>query len=172
MNGKILIIVVIVATLFSLYSWYTTKDYDAFDINSQNYAAAMAAADGPKRVAVEADPQRVVAPAGPSAPAQAPSPSAPAVIMPAETPFDPQEQTYESADHPDRLRHPERSFGPGLVNDNTGTAVASGIASSAQQVTQNAYQTFGPEFATNGGSFLDNGVTANDSDMPLSYSSI
>lgn len=169
MNGKILIIVVIVASLFSIYSWYTTKDYDAFDINSQAYAAAMAE---PQRQTPEADPQRIVAPAGPAAPSQAPSPLTPAIIMPPETPYDPQEQTYESAEHPDRLRHPERSFGPGLVNDNTSTAVAAGIASSAQQVTQHAHQTFGPEFATNGGSFLDNGVMANDIDTPLSYSSL
>jgi hypothetical protein len=33
-----------------------------------------------------------------------------------------------------------------------------------------SYQTFGPEFAQNGGTFLDNGVIANDSSVDMSYS--
>jgi hypothetical protein len=92
--------------------------------------------------------------------------------MPPENPYDPQAQSYESAEIPERLRHPERMFSPGIVGDETGNAVAAGIASEAQQVTAQSYQSFGPEFATNGGSFLDNGVMANDSTIPSSYSSV
>lgn len=167
MNARILTAVFITLVLYGIYSWWTTRYVDAFDINQQLYAPAMTS--HPK---VEAPVDREVAPGGPNAPSQAPPRQMPAVVMPPETPFDPQAQSYESAEIPERLRHPERSFSPGIVNDETSNAVASGIASEAQQVTENAYQTFGPEFATNGGSFLENGVMANDSDMPTSYSSV
>ena len=167
MNPRILTAVFITIVLYGIYSWYTTRNVDSFDINSQMYAPIIT--HHPK---VEAPVDREVAPGGPSAPAQAPPRQMPTMVMPEETPFDPQSQSFESAEIPERLRHPERMFSPGIVNDEVGNAVASGIASEAQQVTSNAYQTFGPEFATNGGSFLDNGVMANDSDMPSSYSSI
>lgn len=92
-----------------------------------------------------------------------------AVIPKEELPFDTQENTYESAQIPERLRHPERSFSPGYVNDETGTAVASGVASYSAAVTQKAEQTFGPEFVQNGGQFMG-AVTANDDSLAVSYS--
>jgi hypothetical protein len=92
-----------------------------------------------------------------------------AVIRKEEVPFDTQENTYESAQIPERLRHPERSFSPGYVNDETGTAVASGVASYSAALTQKAEQTFGPEFVQNGGQFMG-GVTANDDSLAVSYS--
>ena len=167
MNARILTAVFITIVLYGIYSWWSTRNIDNFDVNSQMYAPVIT--HHPK---VEAPVDREVAPGGPSTPAQAPPRSMPTMVMPEETPFDPQSQSYESAEIPENLRHPERMFSPGIVNDEVGNAVASGIASEAQQVTSNAYQTFGPEFATNGGSFLDNGVMANDSDIPTSYSSI
>jgi hypothetical protein len=166
MSGRILTAVLVALIVYGIYSWWTTR-VDNFDINSQHYAAVQTFAPP-----VEAPVDRVVAPSGPAAPAQAPPATAPAVVLPPETPYDPQAEMYESAEMPERLRHPERAFGPGLVNDETQGAVQSGIASQAQQVTSRAYQTFGPEFATNGANFLDNGVMANDSDMPTSYSSV
>ena len=92
-----------------------------------------------------------------------------AIVHKEEVPFDTQENTYESAQIPERLRHPERSFSPGYVNDETGTAVASGVASYSAAVTQKAEQTFGPEFVQNGGQFMG-GVTANDDSLAVSYS--
>lgn len=86
-----------------------------------------------------------------------------------EVPFDKDESTYESAQIPERLRHPERSFSPGFVNDETGTAVASGVASYSAGVTRKAEQAFGPEFVQNGGQFMG-GVTANDDSLAVSYS--
>ena len=91
------------------------------------------------------------------------------VVHKEEVPFDTQENTYESAQIPERLRHPERSFSPGYVNDETGTAVASGVASYSAALTQKAEQTFGPEFVQNGGQFMG-GVTANDDSLAVSYS--
>ena len=86
-----------------------------------------------------------------------------------EVPFDKTESTYESAQIPERLRHPERSFSPGFVNDETGAAVASGVASYSAGVTRKAEQTFGPEFVQNGGQFM-NGITANDDSIAVAYS--
>lgn len=86
-----------------------------------------------------------------------------------EVPFDKEESTYESAQIPERLRHPERSFSPGFVNDETGTAVASGVASYSAGVTRKAEQSFGPEFVQNGGQFMS-GVVANDDSTAVSYS--
>jgi hypothetical protein len=58
------------------------------------------------------------------------------------------------------------------ANDKT-SAVESGIASSSHQATMNAYQVFGPEFAQNGGVFMEEtGVIANDSSIERGYSSI
>ena len=86
-----------------------------------------------------------------------------------EVPFDKDESTYESAQIPERLRHPERSFSPGFINDETATAVASGVASYSAGVTRKAEQAFGPEFVQNGGQFMG-GVVANDDSMAVSYS--
>jgi hypothetical protein len=114
--------------------------------------------------------------AGPSAPAErAPEQS---VVVPPEEPYDPQEQPHESSEHPNRLRYPERLYGPGLEQDsgadaaNAAYAVDSGIASNSHQATMHAYQVFSPEFAQNGGLFMDNGVMANDSAVKLEYSSV
>ena len=86
-----------------------------------------------------------------------------------EVPFDKEESTYESAQIPERLRHPERSFSPGFINDETTAAVASGVASYSAGATRKAEQTFGPEFVQNGGQFMG-GVTANDDSLAVAYS--
>ena len=161
---KIFTAVLLAVLAYAAYSWWSTRSVDPFDINSQQYAEATAQAPP-----VEASLTRVVSPGGPGAPNQK-APTSEAVYMPEETPYDPQAQPYESATIPERLRHPERMFGPGLVNEDTDTAVAAGTASYATQKTMESYQTFGPEFAQNGGAFLENGVVANDSSVDLSYS--
>uniref|UniRef100_A0A6C0L667 Uncharacterized protein n=1 Tax=viral metagenome TaxID=1070528 RepID=A0A6C0L667_9ZZZZ len=86
-----------------------------------------------------------------------------------EAPFDPSEHVEESAQIPERLRHPERSFSPGYVNDETQNAVASGVASYSADVTARAEQTFGPEFVQNGGQFME-GIVANDDSAAVAYS--
>ena len=163
MNTKITTAVVLAFLLYALYSWFSIPQYDGFDINSQKYQSFAAP---PKPVA----PSKVISAGGPNTPSAAPvgHPK----IVPPETPYDPQEQTYESAEHPDRLRHPERVYGPGLEQDDQTKAVESGIASNSHQKTMDAYQSFGPEFAQNGGSFMENGVMANDTALNSEYSSV
>jgi len=161
MTLRIVIAVVIVFIAYSIYSWYSIQS-DGFDINSQQYSEVIA----PLRPVA---PTRVVAAGGPNTPSTAPPPGV--LMVPPEEPYDPQAQTHESAEHPDRLRYPERLYGPGLEQDDKVTAVESGIASNSHQKTMNAYETFGPEFAQNGGAFMDT-VMANDTALNTDYSSV
>ena len=168
MSQRVVYAIVLAVILFGVYSWFTTRQgVDPFT----SYEPATAAIVKAEQVEVDSS-ERAVAPGGPASPAQAPPRSLPAHIAPDEQPYDPEEKGYESAQIPERLRHPERSFGPAVVAENTDHAVQSGIASQAAQVTTQAHQMFGPEMAQNGGSFLDNGVMANDVDVQSSYSSV
>jgi hypothetical protein len=159
MNTRITVAVVIAFIAYAVYSWLSTPSYDGFDINRQQYKAYTQAPPEPSPYA-----PRIVSPAGPGAPAQRAPVDEPAVIMPSEEPYDPQQEPYESAEIPERLRHPERAFGPGLDADDTATASAN--------VTTEAYQVFGPNFAQNDGAFMESGVVANDSSMETNYSSV
>ena len=163
---RILTAVLLTVLIFGAWSWWSTRYVDPFDINSQSYEAA-----APQAAPLEAPLSRVVSPGGPNAPNQAPKQEE-GVYQPPETPYDPQADPYESAEHPDRLRHPERMFGPGVENEGTSDAVAAGTASTAVVKTEQSFQEFGPEFAQNGGVFLDTGVIANDTSVDLSYSSV
>jgi hypothetical protein len=91
--------------------------------------------------------------------------------MPEEQPVDHSDRGYESAELPDRMRHPERAFAPGLDNHED-AGVDSGIASTARDVTLRSFQAFGPEKVQNGAAFLDTGVMANDSTLPSNYSEV
>lgn len=167
MSVRVVISVLLAFLAFAVYSWYTTKkgSVDPFmNLNSQTYEIQEPVYQEPPA------PPRVISSSGPNAPSQRP-PENPPTIAPQEVAFDPQENTHESAEIPERLRHPERSFSPGLLNEDTETAVAAGTASYASQMTNNASQVFGPEFAQNGGDFMD-GIMANDSTMNTEYSSL
>jgi hypothetical protein len=165
MNHKITIAVVIAFLVYALYSWWSIPQYDGFDLKEPEAHAAV-------ELPVQREPaqERVMSPSGPNSPGQqAPKES---IVVPSEEPYDPEAQSYESAEHPERLRHPERLYGPGLEQDDQVTAVESGIASNSYQKTMHAYQSFGPEFAQNGGAFMENGVVANDSSLNMEYSSV
>lgn len=161
MSVRIATAVGIAFLLFAIYSWFTATRIDGFE---QQYESAQTFAPP-----VEAS-TRVVSPGGPSAPNQRP-PSNTTTMMPEEEAYDPMATSEESASLPERLRHPERMFSPGLEPNDTETAVAAGTASMAHSATMNSYQSFGPEFAQNGGIFME-GVLANDSTVPTSYSSV
>lgn len=79
-----------------------------------------------------------------------------------ERPFDSQEDSYESAEIPERLRHPERSFNAGFVQ----------TENEFQDVAQKAFQLFGPDFAQNSNGSSPDEFVANDTTMPTSYSEI
>ena len=169
MNTRVTLAVVVAFLAYALYSWYSIPQYDGFDINTQKYSEPNLSTPQPQPLP-SAKEERTITPAGPNAPGQqAPNER---VIVPEEEAFDPQADSFESAEHPERLRHPERLYGPGLEQDDSVTAVESGIASKSFQQTMNAYQSFGPEFAQNGGAFMENGVVANDTSLNSEYSSV
>jgi hypothetical protein len=60
-------------------------------------------------------------------------------------------------------------FNPAPHNDNVDVAPASGIASASANQAAHALQAFTPEFAQNGGEFMQ-GIFANDSSEPGAYS--
>lgn len=173
MNPRVTVAVLIAFLAYAVYSWmsmpagvegFVTKS----PTPSEYVAAPLASAKEAKEE--EAPRSRVVSPSGPGSPnEQAPEDS---YVVPPEEPYDPQEKEYESATHPNRLRYPERLYGPGLEQTDKQTAVDAGIASNSHQATMSAYQVFGPEFAQNGGLFMDNGVIANDTSVETGYSSI
>lgn len=167
MNSRVAVAIFIALVLYAAYSWFSTPATEGFDINSQNYSPYTQLAQVPSAPLVP----QIVSPSGPGAPnARAPADS---FVVPPEEPYDPQDQSYESSDHPNRLRYPERLYGPGLEPNDKIAAVESGIASRSHQATISAYQAFGPEYAQNGGVFMEEtGVTANDSAVDSSYSSI
>lgn len=168
MNPRILIAVIITIVLYAVWSWWSVRSEEGFapfNINSQEYASEL-----PESPPIEAKLDRIIAPSGPASPSQAPPPDKSASVVPPESPYDPQSQSFESAELPERLRHPERLYGPGLVNEDSHAAVDSGIANAAA-ITDKQFQSFGPEFAQNGGFFMDN-ILANDTSVPSSYSSV
>ena len=123
---------------------------------------------------VSAEPERVVSPGGPApsdlgrqgpgAPNQMPLPSRAESVerLPGPVDKDPYDETYGSSNMKEELRHPERFFGPAPTADNVAIARASGVAGLPGSTTPQAVQTFSPDFAQNGGEFVDGGIFAND----------
>lgn len=113
-------------------------------------------------------PERTIVSSGPNPPSQAPQEEVIHYAPPQAT--DPYSHPQESSDHPENLRHPERSFRPPPLNDNTAIAESSGIASTTQQVTASGAQGFSTEIIQGGGEFMQ-GVFANDTFDDRSFSS-
>jgi hypothetical protein len=111
---------------------------------------------------------RTISPGGSSTPNQMPPEGELRMAQP-EVAMDPYSSNQESAAIPERLRHPERMFQPGPDNSTRGIAEASGIASASANQAGQALQSFTPEFAQNGGEFMQ-GIFANDSVEPGTYS--
>lgn len=112
---------------------------------------------------VSAEPERVVSSGGPGTPNQMPPPRERTVErLPGPVDTDPYDETYGSSNMKEDLRHPERFFGPAPTADNVAIARASGVAGLPGSTTPQAVQTFSPDFAQNGGEFVDGGIFAND----------
>ena len=110
---------------------------------------------------VRADPPeepREVAPGGPGAPnMQAPA-DTPAAMSPEAKPIDPYDDHNMEAPIHDSMRHPELSFGPGVDNTGMNKLATSGVANTKALSSESP---FSPDFAQNGGIFMDS-VSAND----------
>jgi len=190
MNNRAIVAVLVTVLLYAAFSWKSVKDEEYYKIKpegssflsqprishskegfKQSEPVQHGQASSKQAVPIEED--VTVAAAGPNSPVPRPRESdQQIVILKPEEPYDPDENSFESAEIPERLRYPERAYGPGLVNDEQRMSVQSGIASDAHQITQKAYQVFGPEFVQNGAMFMENGVMANDVEVPSNYSSV
>lgn len=113
-------------------------------------------------------PPRTIASSGPNSPAQEP-PSNEMVVYADPSAKDPYDEANESSEIPENLRHPERSFRPPPLNDNTDIAVQSGISSRKNQVTSANTQQYQEEFIQGGGEFMP-GIFANDTFDDHSFS--
>jgi len=156
-------ILLFVGYLFAQYYMFGTERFQ------MPYAAVPAAAP-PVVQQVSAEPERVVSPGGPGAPNQMPPPrDREAERLPGPVDKDPYDETYGSSNMKEDLRHPERFFGPAPTADNVAIARASGVAGLPGSTTPQAVQTFSPDFAQNGGEFVD-GIFANDAGENPNYS--
>jgi hypothetical protein len=102
--------------------------------------------------------QRTVSSAGPNPPNESSSSVEKATISPEERPNDPYDEVNTELPIKSNMRHPERSFGPGVDNSGTARSVSAGTAS---EEVNSSLSSFSPEFAQNGGSFME-GISAND----------
>jgi len=113
-------------------------------------------------------PPRTIVSSGPQAPS-AQAPENEQVVHGEPRATDPYQESQESSDIPENLRHPERSFRSPPLNDNTMLAVSSGIASERLQVSSDNSQSFQQEFIQGGGEFMP-GIFANDTFHDTSFS--
>ena len=146
--------------LLSVALWFIPRE----GFQSLNTSAAAPVIDYQPQIY----PARNVVSAGPSSPNQAPPQNEIRMTSP-EVAMDPYMQNEESASIPERLRHPERMYKPAPNNDTRSIAEASGVASESANQAANALQSFTPEFAQNGGEFMQ-GIFANDTTEPNGYS--
>jgi hypothetical protein len=112
-------------------------------------------------------PERNITPSGPSPP-NAQSSSNNVDLVENVRPSDTMDDVNSETPIRDNLRHPENSFGPGVENNGTRMSVESGVASNT---VRGGVSNFSPEFAQNGGEFME-GISASDAFMTDNYSSI
>lgn len=164
-DGAIKFIIVIVI-LFAGYQ--LILKHTPFGDSKENFESPAPAMVPPTLPALAVAGPRTIQPGGPSTPTQAaPLDTVRVVAQPSAT--DPYAEPNEDANAPEKLRHPERMFRPAPDMDAVDMIRDSGIGGVAQQATANAIQTFAPDFAQNGGSFMG-GVFANDTDIPTNFS--
>jgi hypothetical protein len=178
MFNKTLFAVGITVLLFIGYLFAQYYIFEKFEMPS---IAAVPATAVPVVQQVSDEEERVVSPGGPApsdlgrqgpgAPNQMPAPRVLASErLPGPTDKDPYDETYGSSNMKEDLRHPERFFGPAPTPGNTSISTASGVAGLPGSTTPQAVQTFSPEFAQNGGEFVDGGIFANDAGENPNYS--
>jgi hypothetical protein len=161
MFNRILIALALAVVAFVVY--LLLKSYKPSWFGFDSFSSTPAAAPS-LELQARVEPPRTVSPAGPNPPNVAPQPPTPEEERqppPDVTARDPLDDPNSSGDLQDNLRHPERSFSPGLKPTDVDRSVMSGVASSRSMTSSQALQTFAPEMAQNGGEFMQ-GIAAND----------
>ena len=124
--------------------------------------------DAPLTEQPPAEPPRVVSQAGPNPPNERPSEAEPSMLSPEERPNDPYDETNSELPLKGNMRQPERSFGPGVNNTGTQRSISAGTAADAVNASLSS---FSPEFAQNGGNFME-GISANDMSGGSEYATL
>ena len=165
MVQQILIAVVLAGILYSAYLYFFAPRKYVIEEAFETPAPA------PLMTIPIPEPPRTVAPAGPNSPSMAPPEDDMPQRLPGPEDSDPYDESYGSSNMKDNMRYPERLFGPAPKPNKTELAVGAGVASENGGVNQ-ALQSFSPEFAQNGGEFLEGGIFANDALENPNYSAI
>lgn len=134
----------------------------------QNGPAVNTPGNAPLTEQPPAEPPRVVSQAGPNPPNVRPPVNEPSALSPEEKPNDPYDETNSELPLKGDMRHPERSFGPGVANTGTQRSVSAGTAADAVNASLSS---FSPEFAQNGGNFME-GISANDMSGGSEYAAL
>jgi hypothetical protein len=165
-NFKILIIIFVLVAL--LYLFIFKKNEEQFEVTTK-----FSTVPAPSVIVKSPEPTmspRIVSPSGPNPPnARVPDSVAQVNDNYNFIPNDPQDELYGSQNMQDNLRHPERSFGPGIVNSGSKLLVGSGVASSKMLNTSEPIQPFNVELVQNGGLFGKLG--ADDTKINPNYAS-
>ena len=153
----------ILAVCFVVYFFIKDKLFasDASDATVDSFEVP-----GPASIEVRQAPiypPRNISSSGPNSPNQQPGNET--VVYGEPGPKDPYYESQESSEIPENLRHPERSFRPPPLNNNTSIAVDAGVASNT-----GVQSGVTPEFIQGGGEFMP-GIFANDTLSDKSYSS-
>jgi hypothetical protein len=163
--GLVLIGYVLYPVVMAIVNKYYYKN-DGF----QNTQAVRVNTPGnaPLTEQAHAEPPRVVSQAGPNPPNVRPPVNEPSALSPEEKPNDPYDETNSELPLKGDMRQPERSFGPGVANTGTQRSVSSGTAADAVNASLSS---FSPEFAQNGGNFME-GISANDMSGGSEYATL
>ena len=166
MVQQVLVAVLLAALIYCAYLYFTSQRKYVIEESFEVPGAA------PLMTLPLPEPPREVAAAGPNSPSVAPPEDDMPVRLPGPEESDPYDETYGSSSMKDDLRFPERLFGPAPQPNKTELAVSAGVASPETQVVSQALQTFSPDFAQNGGQFIEGGIFANDTSDNPNYSAI
>jgi hypothetical protein len=143
---------------FFIVRYFSTDSFTNWDSVVETPAAGPIAREPPPRGDMS------VSPSGPNPPNQAAPRNMPTVRAPPTEASDPYSETAEDANAPERITHPERSFSPGIVPEQTAINQEAGLAGETANSPQ-ALQQFSPEFVQNGGSFFG-AVSAMEDENP------
>jgi hypothetical protein len=144
------------------------KTSNLFDSFKSSQSVPMPSLLSPQEVTQQPpEPPKVVSPSGPNPPNTEATSNEP-VRIPEERPMDPYDKAESEVPIKNNMRNPERSFGPNVDNSGTGRSVVAGTASNA---VSSSLSSFSPEFAQNGGDFMD-GIKANDFSVGDEYATI
>jgi hypothetical protein len=105
-----------------------------------------------------------VSASGPNPPNVAANPRLPIIRTTEPEASDAFAESAEDANAPEHITHPERSFSPGIIPEQTAIAQSAGLAGQVAQSSQ-AFQQFSPEYIQNGGTFYGE-VSAMEDENP------